>query len=205
MNEMHQLPEKFSSFLHEFRMTDLWRNMANTVEASPWHREANVAVHTDMLLDWYVKNILPRGRTENQQLLSLIACTMHDIGKPMAEVTKFSEERGTYRSYAGHELLSARLWMDYSLSNAPYLKALFGFTLEDFSNIALMVEHHVPFGLKDKRKRANLKLAFLRRIGTDGHQAWIDMLLSDQHGRIADDQPQKLAAVAEWLEAWEQI
>jgi hypothetical protein len=69
----------------------------------------------------------------------------------------------------------------------------------------MMLEHHVPFGLKDKRKRQDLKQAFFTRMGEAGHRAWIDLLLSDQHGRISDGQAEKLAAVDVWMKEWEQV
>lgn len=193
--------EKFKKFHEEFKDTDLWAAMERTVENSPWHREANVAVHTQMLLNYYEKNFLPH-RSESQQTLSLLGCLFHDVGKPMAEITKYSEERGEYRAYHGHEQLSARLWVDYALNNQKLVSEYFGFGLAQISNVALMIEYHVPFNLKDKFKRKNLKTALELRLGTDGHQAWLDMLMCDQHGRISDDQETKLAAVDKWMEEW---
>jgi hypothetical protein len=197
-------PKKFLSFLTEFKKHSLWHNMEKTVEASPWHREANVAVHTEMLISWYLNNINLTERTEAQQVMSLVACTFHDVGKPMAEVEKFSEERGTYRSYAGHEILSARLWVDFALTNRELVSSL-GFNLQDISNLALLIEYHVPFAIKNREKRKNLKLGILSRVGKDGHQAWLDFLQSDQHGRISDDQDKKLADVEVWMQEWEKV
>lgn len=196
--------DNFNRFLEEFKKNSLWIAMAATVEDSPWHREANVGVHTKMLIEWYTSNILAH-RTEQQRMLTLIACLMHDIGKPMAEITKFSEERGEYRAYHGHELMSARLWNDFALRNGEFVRELTGFTLADISNVALMIEHHVPFKMTNKHKRRSLKTAFIQRMGEDGHQAWIDLLLSDQNGRISDDQESKLAAVDVWMKEWEVV
>ena len=194
--------EKFNKFFDTFKLTKLWKDMENTHEDSPWHRESSVAVHTQMLLDWYNTHYFS-ARNEHQQSLTMIACLMHDVGKPMAEVTKFSEERGTYRAYHGHELLSARIWTDYALSAQRHHGFVIDFNLNDIANVALMVEHHVPFALKDKKKRAALKGAFMHRMGEEGHQAWLDLLNSDQHGRISDDQDKKLADVAVWMQEWE--
>ena|SRR5271167_234130 len=196
--------ETFNEFFSDFKTTKLWNAMENTHENSPWHREASVAVHTQMLLDYYNANFFA-NRTEPQRLLTMVGCLMHDVGKPMAEITKFSEERGEYRAYHGHELMSARIWIDYAMSKRQYGGKVLGFTLMDIANVALMVEHHVPFALKDKRKRKNLKDAFMHRMGEDGHQAWLDLLNSDQHGRISDDQPKKLADVAVWMTEWELV
>jgi len=196
--------EKFNEFFLDFKQTNLWYAMANTHENSPWHREESVAVHTQMLIDYYTANFFDH-RTDKQRLLSMVSCLMHDVGKPMAEVKKFSEERGEYRAYHGHELMSARIWTDYALSKLQHGGKVLDFSLMDVANVALMIEHHVPFALKDKKKRKNLKDAFFHRIGKDGHQAWLDLLNSDQHGRISDDQEKKLDDVAVWMQEWELV
>lgn len=194
---------KFDEFYGRFKSHPLWLAMERTVENSPWHREANVSVHTNMLLDWY-KNYYLNIRTERQQLLSQISCLFHDVGKPPAEIVKHSEERGTYRAYHGHEQLSARLWVDYAYSNPAEIEFL-GLTPPIVSGIALMIEYHVPFALKDTMKRGALKTALITSLGEDGHQAWLDFLLCDQNGRISDDQPTKLAAVDVWMNEWKNV
>lgn len=187
-----------------FKQTPEWAAMVRTVEDSPWHREANVAVHTQMLLDYYMANFY-NHRSEKQRMLSMVGCLFHDVGKPPSEVQKFSEERGNYRAYHGHEQVSARMWVNYALSNRQLITDMTSFSLADISNVALMLEHHVPFALKDKQKRQALKTAFITRMGEDGHQAWLDLLNSDQHGRISDDQDKKLADVARWMEEWKAV
>lgn len=173
----------------------------NTREDSPWHREENVAVHTRMVIDWYDDN-LASSRTEHQQMLTRVAALFHDVGKPASQVLKQNEERGMYRSYAGHEQISARSWVDYALVNKDYVTGTLRFCTDDIMNIALMLEHHVPFSLKNAVKRSNLKTAFIKRMGESGHRAWLDLLLSDQHGRHSDDQAIKLASVDKWMEDW---
>lgn len=195
---------RFSDFFTEFRKTDIWKAMANTREGSPWHRENSVAVHTQMLLDWYKDNFF-NSRNDQQRMLSMVASVFHDVGKPSAQIKKHSEERGDYNAYHGHEQVSARMWVDYAMSNLEMVKETLRFDLSDISNIALMLEHHVPFALKDKKKRSALKGAFLTRMGEAGHRAYLDFLLADQHGRISDDQVTKLAAVDEWIKEWEKV
>lgn len=196
--------ERFDAFLDVFKKTDLWKAMRNTREDSPWHREENVAVHTEMLLKWYKDNIFS-ARTDEQRILSMVCCTMHDIGKPPAQIVKFSEERGEYRAYHGHEQLSARLWVDYAMSNFEMIQETLRFDLDDISNVAFFVEHHVPFAMKDVKKRKALKDSIMNRTGEAGHRAWLDFLLSDQHGRISDGQAEKLAAVEVWMEEWQKV
>ena len=41
---------KFEMVEKALKSSDLWTVMVNTVEDSPWHREANVAVHTEMVV-----------------------------------------------------------------------------------------------------------------------------------------------------------
>ena len=195
---------RFIAFQEVFRQTDWWKAMQTTQENSPWHREANVAIHTAMLLRWYEDN-LADSRSEFQRMLTMVACLFHDVGKPAAQIIKQSPERGEYRAYHGHEQLSARIWIDYAMSNLEMVTETLRFTLTDIANIALMLEHHVPFALKDKNKRAALKTAFLRRMGDAGHQAWLDLLLSDQNGRISDDKAEKLAAVDVWMIEWSKV
>jgi hypothetical protein len=195
---------EFDGFFKRFRSTETWVAMVNTREDSPWHREENVSVHTRMLLDWYKDNLF-NYRSDTQRMITMVACLMHDIGKPKAQILKNSPERGDYRAYHGHEQLSARMWVDYALSNREHVYDGLRLTMCDVSNIALMLEYHVPFGLKDKRKRTNLKQAFMNRMGEHGHRAWLDLLLSDQHGRNSDGQAEKLAEVDVWMKEWEQV
>lgn len=201
---MSEVLIRFDKFFKEFKLSPLWWAMVNTQEASPWHREANVSVHTLMLLDWYKDNLMP-NRNEKQQMLTMIACLFHDVGKPNAQILKSSPERGEYRAYHGHEQLSARMWVDYALTFREAVTYGLRFDLDDIANIALMLEHHVPFGLKDKVKRLNLKNAFVSRMGEAGHRAYLDFLLSDQHGRISDDRITKLAEVDVWMQEWEKL
>jgi hypothetical protein len=196
--------DRFAAFHAQFKKHDWWRAMQNTREDSPWHRESNVSVHTQMLLDWYMNNLVA-NRSEKQRLLTLVGCLFHDVGKPPSQIIKHSEERGEYRAYHGHEQVSARMWVDYAATNLDHVRELLRFDLEDISNVALMLEHHVPFALKDKNKRKNLKQAFMLRMGEGGHRAWLDLLLSDQHGRISDAQAEKLAAVDAWMTEWEKV
>lgn len=196
--------DRFEHFFAEFRKTQFWRDMLLTREDSPWHREDNVAVHTQMLLKWYRDNVFS-ARTDTQRVLSMVSCLMHDVGKPPTQVVKHSPERGEYRAYYGHEQLSARIWTDFALSNMSLVREVLRFDMADISNIAFFVEHHVPFATKDAKKRRTLKESLIARTGESGHQAWLDFLMSDQHGRISDGQAEKLANVAVWMKEWEAV
>lgn len=194
--------ERFDQFYALFRKTDLWKAMAMEKEGTAWHREANVAKHTDMLLEWYKDNLFNQ-RNDYQRTLTMTACLMHDIGKPPSKIRK--ERNGEMvNAYHGHELVSSRLWVDYA-SSEPAVKDLLMLSDDDVSFIALMIEHHVPFAIAKAAKRRALKDAFMSRRGDAGHRAWLDLLLSDQHGRVSDDQVEKLKKVDEWMQAWSEV
>lgn len=201
MTPYSEATDRFDEFFTNFKKTDLWKAMVATVENSPWHREANVSVHTQMLIRWYMEN-LATHRSDRQKILTLVACLFHDVGKPPSQIIKHSEERGEYRAYHGHEQISARIWVDYAVRNFDQVHELLRLDMQDVANIAMMIEYHVPFGLKNAEKRRSLKKAFTQRMGEAGHRAWLDLLLSDQHGRISDDQAEKLAAVEQWMHGW---
>lgn len=187
----------------------LWRDMLAVREDSPWHREANVAEHTRMLLDWYQQNYASQ-RSEYQQFLSRVCCLFHDVGKPVARIEKHSEARGTYFAYHGHELISANMFMDVAAkSKNIWMEALGCDSANAYASmvagIAFMIEHHLPWELKRPEKRKALKNTIVYRVGEEGHQAWIDFLMCDQHGRISDDQEAKLQRVYEWRAGWDTV
>lgn len=194
--------ERFDRFYANFRQTEMWKAMVLEREGTSWHREANVGKHTDMLLEWYRSNLLDH-RNEYQRILTLTACLMHDVGKPPSRIKK--ERNGEIvNAYHGHELISSRMWVNYA-SSTPEVKSLLMLSDDDISFIALMIEHHVPFAIAKANKRKALKDSFMTRRGEQGHRAWLDLLLSDQHGRISDDQVEKLKKVDEWMTEWEKV
>ena len=174
-------------------------------EGSPWHREENVAVHTNMLLKFYDENFAS-SRSEWQQLVTRIGCLFHDVGKPPSRIIKTSETRGEYRAYHGHELVSARMWVDYASGRGKQdVEQMLQFSPTEVSHVAFMIEHHVPFALARPEKRKALKAGMFNRFDDHGHRAWLDLLLSDQHGRISDDQATKLANVDTWMSEWQAL
>lgn len=194
----------FEEFLIGFKLGQLWRDMENTTEGSKHHKELNVSIHTQMLIDWYYDNLIDL-RNEKQRMLTLVACAAHDLGKPRSMIMKFSEERGHYKAFHGHEKVSANLWIDYAYSNPEIVKDLLELSFRDVHNIAFMVEYHLPFDLKNKQKREALKTSLFKRFGEEGHQAWLDFILCDQNGRISEDKETKLAKVDVWMKEWESV
>jgi hypothetical protein len=194
----------FNGFYDKFRTSDLWINMLNTRENSPWHREENVAEHTRMVIDWY-KRALLKNRGERQQMLTLLACLFHDVGKPECETRLYHPDIGAYRSYAGHSKASAKQWLNFAMSesNVSALQPL-ELDADDVANIALMIEYHAPFKM-ELDAMVELKRTMLARMGESGVRAWLDFLLADQYGRHADRHFKDIVEVSEWVCQWEEI
>jgi len=193
----------FDSFLQVFKSTDLWANMAATVENSPWHREKNVAVHTEMVLDFYEKNFA-QSRSEKEQMITRLALLFHDVGKPAAMTAKHSEERGDYFVFAGHEGISARLFEDWAMSNKYRLFEVFNLNDEDVRKIRWLIENHLPYDVKNVQKRADFKRDMMTSLGAE-QLTFFDMLLSDSNGRISDDHAAKLLRVGEWVKEFADV
>lgn len=181
-------------YFNQFRFTNLYSKMEETVEDSPWHREANVAVHTDMVVGQYV-GMAPILWTKSS-LLGAIACAFHDVGKPAAEEVRHSEQRGTYRRYAGHELVSARLWEDYVCSNWKYFVDTFDLEPMDIYRVGWVIEHHLPYGIKKKDKVKTLLRTAIETVGDD---VFARVLRADTLGKISDDHAEKIRGNEEWL------
>lgn len=194
----------FNDYLTHFKTTNLWAAMQNTVEASPWHREDNVAVHTEMCLAEHVK--IAAASNDRQRLLVQVGLLFHDVGKPAAEETLEKKDgSGTYRRYAGHELLSANYFMQQYVTDPPLRGVLAPIGgVEAARQVKWMIEHHLPFSYKDKTKRLHLREATFRAMDNDD-VAFFDHLRSDCAGRISDDHPTKKQAVEDWIAEFKQL
>ena len=197
----------FEKFWAQVKPTQHWQDMLNTVEDSPWHREANTAVHTTMTIEEYIKQFFMH-RTERQRMLTLMALLFHDFGKPEAEETlEKKEEPGVfYRRYAGHEPISGNEFMSFMCDHHDLRQMFFaqGYNWHDIRTIKVMIEHHLPYGLKHVQKRENLKHMIEKTLGDD-QICFYDMLRSDAAGRISDDHPEKLLNVELWIENFQLV
>lgn len=180
------------------RSFPLFQKMERTVEGSPWHREANVLVHTDMVVDKYVEfadDYDGHSRLINvwthEDYLGGIACVFHDTGKPAAEVEKYSEARGKYRGYHGHEILSARDFENYAATRFPM------FSGDDIFKICWMIEYHMPWNIEDAEKRRQMALT-AQQIDPE-LEVWANALLADQQGRTSDDYETNVARSRKWV------
>lgn len=190
MNTRTKFVEWYFTHFHTMQM---FQRMLETVEGSPWHREANVGVHTDMVLSEYLTTA-PR-EWDHLVLSGAFACAFHDVGKPVAMVVKESAERGEYKSFAGHEQPSARMWEDFACSEWG-LMAHLGLVHSDIYSVGWMIEHHLPYDLRKPNKLHNLRETMNQMQLRDIFPA---VLLADQRGRISDPSHQKVKEVQSWI------
>ena len=176
----------------------LFLSMAATTENSPWHRESNVLVHTVMVVEEYVRLVTSEKTPDEWNIYDYfggLCCLFHDVGKPAAKAPKYSESRGDYFAFHGHEILSAREFENFAILNKPLL----GLDEQDIFIVSWMIEHHMPWAITDKHKLAELKATCNHYHPTNLLPIFTRALLADQYGRIADDQPAKNVAAEEWV------
>jgi predicted kinase len=194
--------DRFIAFyFNVLRHSELWNKMHFTVENSPWHREANVETHTDMVVMHYVS--LCQDEWDHYDMLGAFAVAFHDTGKPDAEETVESEERGVYRRYHGHEQMSQRIWEDWAVSNYEMLHSEFGFEPNDLYRVGWVIQHHLPYGIKKPQKRKALRHTVLRLFGRD--TVFVNCLVADCWGRISDDHETKKETVYDWIREYQTI
>lgn len=195
-------------YFNEFPETQLFQDMLETVEDSPWHREGNVGIHTNMVVSQYLAlnnsddwNEDYSKSNNHTNLLGAFACAFHDVGKPAAMERKYTEERGHYNAFAGHEPVSARLWENWAVENWDMLVDRFRFNGKDLYIVGWMVENHLPWGLKKDAKLDSLGLTIALN---EVHNTFFDVLMADTLGRISDDHPDKIAKSQAWVDAMRQ-
>lgn len=188
--------EDFLTFFESLHVTPLFQAMEQTVEGSPWHREANALVHTQLVVGEYVRMTDETGHPwTRDDYLGAVSCAFHDVGKPGAKVEKYREDRGTYFAFHGHETVSSRLFETYACENPGM------FSAEEIYKICWMIEYHMPWEMAAKDKRRNLALT-AKYIDVD---VYTRALLSDQLGRLADDQEAKLVRANAWLKEFKEL
>lgn len=193
--------KQLRTLFSELATTQGFVKMSETVENSPWHREANVLVHTEMVLNEYItltNNLRGNEEWSEYDFLGGLSCIWHDTGKPHAKTAKHSPERGDYYSFHGHELVSARIFEQYAVSND-----MFNHNSNPNANLHVfavewMILHHMPWAITSPKKLAELK-ATCAFIHPDMLTVYVRALLADQYGRIADDQEIKNQNSRNWI------
>ena len=196
---MTNLSNNFIRWYHNvFQQDVLFKVMETTTEGSPWHREINVGVHTNMVVSEYINGL--NSDWSRDHVIGALAAAFHDIGKPDAcrkNGIKFKPERGNYLSFGGHELISARMWEDYAVRNWVELKETFDLVPYDIYSVSFLIEYHLPWGIKKTQKLDNIALT---SIVTSQPLVYTNLLLADTYGRISDDQVEKRTKVHAWVD-----
>lgn len=191
----------FYRLLQDIQTLPLWAEMAATKENSPWHREESVAIHSLMVIKEF--DVLIGDRTWTvEDMIGALACTFHDFGKPSARVEKFKPERGTYNSFGGHEIISARMWEDWAVQNWNKFNNL-GLSSKLIYQVGFLIEHHLPYDIKDPHKRMNLAQTVVHMF--DDWTVFERVLRADTWGRISDDHTIKKARVEGWIEQFKPL
>jgi hypothetical protein len=189
----------FNAILSEVKKTEYWKAMERTVENTMWHREASVAVHTEMTIDHYVKTFYPM-RTPRQRMLSMMALMAHDFGKPATE-RKNAEGRN---QYLGHEPVSGDLVIEFFVDHREIMQKYYDFGPGDLAAIRFVIDRHLPYGLKKAPKVQALKDEVALYLGDD-EEVFFDVLRSDSAGRIMDNREGRLKAVEDWIENFRKV
>lgn len=191
-----------------FKTTQLFEDMTNCVEGSPWHRERNVGVHTDMVVNQYLITMAKEPDAWGMsEVIGFLSCVFHDVGKPAAKIAKHSEARGDYFAFHGHEQISARMWENYVCDNKSLIDLL-ELTPFHIWGISWIIEHHVPWATKDRRKRANYAKSVIKIFQEDSFndaQTFTSVLMADTYGRISDDAADKIAKSIEWRDEFYEL
>lgn len=193
---MLDIRARFITFYYNYlRQTEMFKAMDSTFENSPWHRESSVLIHTDMV----VSNYLAIAQSDGTAwLIGALANAFHDVGKPAAEEIVHSEERGTYRRYAGHEPISARMWENWAVENWLLLRSYFPELISrSIFQVGWIIQYHLPFSLKDKTKVSRLIATAELLVG---RVVFANCLEADCRGRISDNHDDKLANTREWID-----
>lgn len=194
---------KLISYIGKFTNSSAWATLQETVEDSPWHREENVATHTLMTMHQYsTRFMLGGGTIENR--VAILALLFHDVGKPIAEETVERDDGTTYRRYGGHEQDSATFFIEQYCTDDD-LRALL--TEPQAMAVRFLIEHHLPYAVKNRQKREALKLAAQQYMWNIGLtlDTFYNVLRSDAAGRISDDHEQKLQNVEDWISEFDAL
>jgi len=191
---MRDAISRFDAFYTEFKKSELWKNMLTVRDACADHREENVAHHTRLATDWYLRNLAP-NRSDQMIMLTGIACLFHDAGKTL--VTPHSTaERLT------HEFFSLELWFNYSYTARATIRDHLRLSQHDLSRISFIIFHHELSNLEGEGACVLKKSlpAFMDEIS---EVAWLDTVRSDQHGHYSDTHSKQLdrlyAGLAHWI------
>jgi len=205
-------------YFNELREHPTFQVMSNLTEDSPWHRESNIGVHTDMVVAEFISR---SPETWAQvDMVGAVAAAFHDFGKPQSMEELYREDRGNYKRFAGHEKVSARIFEDWAASNMAKMEYL-GLEAKHIHMVAWLCEYHLPWALKKPEKRRALALTAMyierecsaldpfytlaTREVVYSANILERLLLSDTWGRISDDAETKRQNALIWVAEFKQL
>ncbi|MFY0658069.1 MAG: AAA family ATPase [Neptunomonas phycophila] len=200
--------DKFNEIYTEFKQTDLFKAMSEMVENNDWHLEANVGVHTDMVVQQYLDGI--DGEMTHEQFLGALACMLHDIGKPVV-CEPIEKEDGTIRlTSPGHELESARLAEDFLVRN---FNGKFSGVMgpSDITRVCWLIQHHLFYNITNKQKLRDLRTTsryFVSAQVPDDDKfddIYVRCITADTLGRIGKDPDLAKAKLAAWVDRFNNV
>ena len=126
----------FELYLSHFNKD--WKNQLKICEHSDndlnsYHYEGDVYTHTMMVVKEALVICKDDGVTETEFKIVLLACLLHDLGKPFAK-----HERDGRTFMSGHEIISASM----GLSWLKQKQELFMLTDLDIERVIDLVLHH---------------------------------------------------------------
>lgn len=182
------------------KVTPVWQAMVNTVEGTQWHREDNVAVHTEMTMNHFYE-VFYAHRTPRQQFIALLSLLCHDFGKPPTERT--NPKTGKHQ-YLGHEPVSGSMMLDFFRDHPEIYEeiVMFGYGDSEIAAARFIIDNHLPYGMRQPKKVQALKDEIEKFLGEDA-EVFYDVLRSDSAGRIMDNRESRLAEVEGWIEQFQ--
>jgi hypothetical protein len=173
---MNRITNLITWYNNELKYLQMFEDIANVCENSPWHQEKNTLVHTDMVVGNYL------AKMTNDNYRGLIAAMFHDVGKAVVKTVKHKPDIGNYFVFHGHEQASAVMWLDYASTNFEQLNARFGLSKDDVYFIGWLIEYHLVWrNIKDQTKIEHMQ-ATIRHF--NGDEDFRLLTESDQLGRI---------------------
>lgn len=195
---MKYLTTEFTEFYDDFIRSQLWADMKATVENSPYHREDNVAVHTNMVLDqvsamlcdetvFYINDKEDAHFSRTDANILYVAALFHDVGKPASKEVVTRDDGTTYQRFPGHEQRSARMFNEFFFNNRDMFSE-FRFSRNQLLYIQWLIENHLPYSLQKTEKVAALArdIVGMADFAEVNPNVFFAHLLSDTKGRIPD-------------------
>lgn len=199
----------FSQRVYEFVERTHGKFLRATVEGSVWHREENVWVHTEMVLNQFIRLAKDMNFTSKMFRTGFLVSIYHDVGKPMC--MRERDDKQGY-SFYNHESASANWFKnDYCRHRevAGFLSGDGNGTLDHMQFIRFLIQVHLPYSQSTEMMKL-IKASVLyygSELFTEEEcvKIFTVCLLSDACGRISDNYAANTAAVLDWIGAFSKL